>query len=99
MLEGIRMPPIAFDSRPVVSCVPQSPEVCQAIDGDPADAPLSIAAFSPDILVHFKPDHDNGVLYDRLPRFAVSVPFISIGDCDSLSAVDVPAHGVTGAAR
>lgn len=89
---------ICTSCSPLMSCVPQPPEVCQAIDGNSGAVRLSSAAISPDVSGHFRPDRDIRVSYDMIAPLAMSLPSISVGAYDGLSAVDVLAHAVAGAA-
>ena len=50
-----------------------------------------IAAFKPDLIVLFTPDHFNGFFYNVMPSFCIGTGAHAIGDFDSLAGrLDVP---------
>lgn len=58
-----------------------------------------IAAFNPELVVLFSPDHFNGFFYDVMPSFCIGAGAHAIGDFGSLAgALDVPFELATGCA-
>jgi len=45
-----------------------------------AEAKAALAAFRPDVVVVFGPDHYNGFFYDLMPPFCVGVEAVGVGD-------------------
>ncbi len=58
-------------------------EVLDEVNGVIASARERIAAFSPELVVLFAPDHYNGFFYDVMPPFCLGVGATAIGDFGS----------------
>lgn len=59
--------------------------VLDEVNGVIADARARIAAFDPELVVLFAPDHYNGFFYDVMPPFCLGIGATSIGDFTSAS--------------
>ncbi len=55
-------------------------KVLDEVNGVIASARERIAAFSPELVVLFAPDHYNGFFYDVMPPFCLGVGATAIGD-------------------
>lgn len=58
---------------PLVGYVDPAQEVLDEVNGVIASARERIAAFSPELVVLFAPDHYNGFFYDVMPPFCLGV--------------------------
>lgn len=70
---------------PLVGYVDPTPDVLAEVDGVIAAARARIAAFDPELVVLFAPDHYNGFFYDTMPAFCLGVEAHAIGDFKSLA--------------
>lgn len=78
---------------PLVGYVDPAPEVLAEVDGVIAAARARIAAFDPELVVLFAPDHYNGFFYDTMPPFCLGMACHAIGDFHSLAGdIPVPAQ-------
>jgi 2,3-dihydroxyphenylpropionate 1,2-dioxygenase len=69
-----------------------APEVVAEVERTHAAARARIAAFNPQLIVVFAPDHYNGFFYDVMPPFCIGASASAIGDFDSLAGrLAVPA--------
>ena len=68
---------------PLVGYVDPAQEVLDEGNGVIASARERIAAFSPELVVLFAPDHYNGFFYDVMPPFCLGVGATAIGDFGS----------------
>ena len=86
---------------PLVGYVDPEQAVLDEVNGNIADARARIAAFDPELVVLFAPDHYNGFFYDVMPPFCLGIGATAIGDFSSASGVlPVPtALGVYGLQR
>ena len=64
---------------PLVGYVDPAQEVLDEVNGVIASARERIAAFSPELVVLFAPDHYNGFFYDVMPPFCLGVGATAIG--------------------
>ncbi len=76
---------VCTSHSPLMAYVHPAPETRERVDTALAEAREFIAAFAPDLVVLFGPDHYNGVFYDMLPPFAIGAASTSIGDYDTPS--------------
>lgn len=77
---------------PLVGYVDPSPDVLAEVNTVIADARARIAAFDPELVVLFAPDHYNGFFYDTMPPFCLGMACHAIGDFQSLAGeIPVPA--------
>lgn len=74
---------------PLVGLVDPEQAVLDEVNGVIADARRRIAAFEPELVVLFAPDHYNGFFYDVMPPFCLGVGATAIGDFAS-AAGDLP---------
>jgi 2,3-dihydroxyphenylpropionate 1,2-dioxygenase len=65
---------------------PAQPGVEQAVRAAFADLAAEVAAFDPQLIVMFAPDHFNGFFYDLMPPFCLGVRARGAGDWDYSSA-------------
>lgn len=72
---------------PLVGYVDPEQAVLDEVNGTIADARARIAAFDPELVVLFAPDHYNGFFYDVMPPFCLGIGATSIGDFSSASGV------------
>lgn len=72
---------------PLVGYVDPEQAVLDDVNGAIADARARIAAFDPELVVLFAPDHYNGFFYDVMPPFCLGIGATSIGDFSSASGV------------
>lgn len=70
----------ALSHSPLMGRNNPAQNVIDEVDAVLADARAFIAAFDPQVVVIFAPDHYNGVFYDMLPPFCVGRAATSIGD-------------------
>ncbi|MCL6692996.1 3-carboxyethylcatechol 2,3-dioxygenase [Pseudomonas sp. R3.Fl] len=76
---------------PLIGHVDPAPEVLQEVNDVVALARERIAAFAPELVVLFAPDHYNGFFYDVMPSFCIGVAAHAIGDFGTLSGpLNVP---------
>ncbi|HVX21360.1 MAG TPA: 3-carboxyethylcatechol 2,3-dioxygenase [Acidimicrobiales bacterium] len=68
---------------PLIGIHDPDPEVRAAVDAAVADAADRVAAFDPDLVVVFAPDHLNGFLYRLMPQFCIGTAGRAIGDFGS----------------
>lgn len=70
---------------PLIGHFDPSQEVLDEVAGVIRDARARIAAFDPELVVLFAPDHYNGFFYDVMPPFCLGIAAEAIGDFGSLS--------------
>ncbi|WP_275630498.1 3-carboxyethylcatechol 2,3-dioxygenase [Pseudomonas sp. 273] len=70
---------------PLIGHVDPAPEVLQEVADVVGMARDRIAAFAPELVVLFAPDHYNGFFYDVMPSFCIGVAAHAIGDFGTLS--------------
>lgn len=58
-------------------------EVADAVAEALAHTRAAVAAYDPDLVVLFAPDHYNGVFYDLMPPFCIAAAATALGDFDS----------------
>lgn len=76
---------------PLVGYVDPAQAVLDEVDGVIAHARSRIAAFDPELVFLFAPDHYNGFFYDVMPSFCIGMAARAIGDFDTAAgALDVP---------
>lgn len=76
---------------PLVGYVDPEQAVLDEVNGTIADARARIAAFDPELVVLFAPDHYNGFFYDVMPAFCIGMGATAIGDFQSAAGpLDVP---------
>lgn len=68
---------------PLVGYVDPAQAVLDEVNGVIASARARIAAFEPELVVLFAPDHYNGFFYDVMPPFCLGVGATAIGDFGS----------------
>jgi 2,3-dihydroxyphenylpropionate 1,2-dioxygenase len=77
---------------PLVGYYDPAPEILAEVEQTIAQARARIAAFDPELVVLFAPDHYNGFFYDVMPPFCLGVGCHAIGDFKSLAGpISVPA--------
>lgn len=74
---------------PLVGYVDPEKAVLDEVNGVIASASERIAAFDPELVVLYAPDHYNGFFYDVMPPFCLGIGATSIGDFSS-SAGELP---------
>ncbi|MBW7984046.1 2,3-dihydroxyphenylpropionate/2,3-dihydroxicinnamic acid 1,2-dioxygenase [Enterobacillus tribolii] len=72
---------------PLVGYVDPAQDVLDEVNGVIAAARDRIAAFDPELVVLFAPDHYNGFFYDVMPPFCLGVGAHAIGDFSSAAGV------------
>ena len=72
---------------PLVGYVDPTQEVLDEVNGVIAEARARIAAFDPELVVLYAPDHYNGFFYDVMPPFCLGIGATSIGDFSSAAGV------------
>lgn len=65
---------------PLKGYVDPAPEVVSEVNAALSKARAAIAAFDPELVILFAPDHFNGFFYDNMPAFAVGTEAFAIGD-------------------
>lgn len=76
---------------PLVGYVDPARDVLDEVDAVVAAARARIAAFDPELVVLFAPDHYNGFFYDVMPAFCIGMAATAIGDFQSAAGpLDVP---------
>ncbi len=75
----------AMAHTPLMNFNEPGPGVRAEVEAVFADARAKIAAFDPDVIVMFAPDHYNGLLSDMMPPFCVGFQARSFGDYGTLS--------------
>ncbi|MNM42977.1 2,3-dihydroxyphenylpropionate/2,3-dihydroxicinnamic acid 1,2-dioxygenase [compost metagenome] len=76
---------------PLVGYVDPAPAVLVEVDEVIAAARARIAAFDPELVFLFAPDHYNGFFYDVMPAFCIGMGATAIGDFHSAAGpLDVP---------
>ncbi|HBO1602990.1 TPA: 3-carboxyethylcatechol 2,3-dioxygenase [Pseudomonas aeruginosa] len=76
---------------PLVGYVDPASEVLGEVEDALAEARARIAAFDPELVFLFAPDHYNGFFYDMMPSFCIGMAAHAIGDFHSLAgALRVP---------
>lgn len=69
-----------------------APEIVAEVECIHAAARARVAAFDPELVVVFAPDHYNGFFYDVMPPFCIGASANAIGDFNSLAgSLAVPA--------
>lgn len=67
------------------------PAVLAEVEGVLAQARARVAAFDPELVIAFAPDHYNGFFYDLMPPFCIGAAASAVGDFQSLAGpLDVP---------
>ncbi|MNQ48018.1 2,3-dihydroxyphenylpropionate/2,3-dihydroxicinnamic acid 1,2-dioxygenase [compost metagenome] len=72
---------------PLIGLVDPAPEVLAEVDEVVASARARIAAFDPELVILFSPDHYNGFFYDVMPSFCIGVAAHAIGDFGTAAGV------------
>ncbi|WP_416427757.1 3-carboxyethylcatechol 2,3-dioxygenase (plasmid) [Pseudomonas sp. App30] len=72
---------------PLVGLVDPPLDVLAEIDAEIASARERIAAFDPELVILFAPDHYNGFFYDVMPAFCVGIAAEALGDFGSEAGV------------
>ncbi|RUI15274.1 3-carboxyethylcatechol 2,3-dioxygenase [Pseudomonas aeruginosa] len=76
---------------PLLGYVDPVAKVLAEVDEVVAAARARIAAFDPELVILFAPDHYNGFFYDVMPSFCIGMAAQAIGDFHSLAGpLDVP---------
>ncbi|MFV3411146.1 3-carboxyethylcatechol 2,3-dioxygenase [Pseudomonas sp. NY15436] len=76
---------------PLLGYVDPVGKVLAEVDEMVAAARARIAAFDPELVILFAPDHYNGFFYDVMPSFCIGTAAQAIGDFHSLAGpLDVP---------
>ncbi|MFB4252648.1 3-carboxyethylcatechol 2,3-dioxygenase [Pseudomonas idahonensis] len=70
---------------PLIGHVDPAQEVLDEVDAVIAKARARIAAFQPELVVLFAPDHYNGFFYDVMPSFCLGMAAHAIGDFGTLA--------------
>lgn len=70
---------------PLIGHVDPAQEVLNEVDAVIAKARAQIAAFQPELVVLFAPDHYNGFFYDVMPSFCLGMAAHAIGDFGTLA--------------
>ncbi|HWT37161.1 MAG TPA: 3-carboxyethylcatechol 2,3-dioxygenase, partial [Paraburkholderia sp.] len=60
-----------------------APEVVAEVERMQRAARERVAAFDPELVIVFAPDHYNGFFYDVMPQFCIGVNATAIGDFNS----------------
>lgn len=68
---------------PLVGYVDPAQAVLDEVDGMVAAARERVAAFDPELVILFSPDHFNGFFYDVMPPFCIGTAAHAIGDFGS----------------
>ena len=85
---------------PLLNLPGPSQELLDDIDSAIAHAREFVAAFDPDLVVTFSPDHYNGFFYNVMPPFCIGTAAEGVGDYGThKGALDVPADLATDCAR
>lgn len=85
---------------PLVGYVDPTPEILAEVEGTIAAARQRIAAFDPELVILFAPDHYNGFFYDIMPPFCIGMAATAIGDFNSAAGeLSVPAELAEACAR
>jgi 2,3-dihydroxyphenylpropionate 1,2-dioxygenase len=76
---------------PLVGHVDPTQDVLDEVSAVVAAARARIAAFDPELVILFSPDHYNGFFYDVMPSFCIGTGAHAIGDFGTLAGpLDVP---------
>jgi len=68
-----------------------APAVLAEVERVQAQARTRVAAFDPELIIAFAPDHYNGFFYDLMPPFCIGAAASAVGDFKSLAGpLDVP---------
>jgi len=68
-----------------------APAVLAEVERVQAQARARVAAFDPELVIAFAPDHYNGFFYDLMPPFCIGAAASAVGDFQSLAGpLDVP---------
>ena len=70
---------------PLIGHVDPAQDVLNEVDAVIAKARAQIAAFQPELVVLFAPDHYNGFFYDVMPSFCLGMAAHAIGDFGTLA--------------
>lgn len=85
---------------PLVGVHDPAPEVRTAVDAAVGEAAERVAAFDPDLVVLFAPDHLNGFLYRMMPQCCIGTSARAMGDFGSAAgALSVDADAALGCAE
>ncbi|WP_411705072.1 3-carboxyethylcatechol 2,3-dioxygenase [Edaphovirga cremea] len=85
---------------PLVGYVDPIPEILAEVEDTIAAARQRIAAFDPELVILFAPDHYNGFFYDIMPPFCIGMAATAIGDFNSAAGeLLVPAELAEACAR
>ncbi|WP_114194574.1 3-carboxyethylcatechol 2,3-dioxygenase [Edaphovirga cremea] len=85
---------------PLVGYVDPTPEILAEVEDTIAAARQRIAAFDPELVILFAPDHYNGFFYDIMPPFCIGMAATAIGDFNSAAGeLPVPAELAEACAR
>lgn len=82
---------VCMSHSPLLDFTDPPVDVKDAVQNAFEHARTFAAAFAPDIIVNFGPDHYNGFFYDLMPPFCIGYEALGTGDYDSWSGpVNVP---------
>lgn len=70
---------------PLMGHVDPAQDVLAEVDGVISAARQRIAAFDPELVILFSPDHYNGFFYDVMPSFCIGMAAHAIGDFGTLA--------------
>lgn len=85
---------------PLLNLPGPSQELLDDIEGAIAVARDFVAAFDPELVVTFSPDHYNGFFYRAMPPFCIGTAAVGVGDYGTHQGpLDVPAELATDCAR
>ncbi len=70
---------------PLMGHVDPAQDVLDEVDGVISAARQRIAAFDPELVILFSPDHYNGFFYDVMPSFCIGMAAHAIGDFGTLA--------------
>ena len=76
---------VTMSHSPLMGFTEPAPETRTRVDEALDGARAFIAAFDPELIVEFAPDHYNGFFYDMMPSFCIGAAAESIGDYDTAS--------------
>lgn len=79
---GAKVRMICASHTPLMDHVAADPAVDRDVRGHFAALARQVAAFDPELVVIFGPDHFKGFFYDMLPSFTIGVRATAIGDYD-----------------
>lgn len=80
---------ICTSHTPLMDHVPAAPEIDAEVRANFRQLAEEVAAYDPELIIVFAPDHIKGVFYDMMPPFTIGVRATSIGDYD-IGPVNAP---------